>query len=119
MAGKRKKHLRYQAKKQSYPNAISTTEEKNDQTIAARAKPNSRREGTRKSILDKKGDTKKAKQIASRLSAVDITFIRSELKFIIFIFLVITASYLLFWLIFRTTQLDEGFYRLIELGQKK
>lgn len=117
MASKRKRHLQYQAKK----GRLLVAEDSKVEAVEAHpSSAASTVEGDSITRKDVKKSTKKVSTpaVISKLPDSETRYIKKELVYLLFIALLLAALYLVIWLIFKYTQIDESLYSLIKLGGK-
>ncbi len=112
MAIKRKRHLKYQAKKGRTTVSLVEQEvtEKGSQSIQVDTKGSQQ-------IYDAKNTSKKLdeKQSITRLPQTEVAFVRRELVYLLFVAMVLLALYVVIWFVFRYTRVDEALYSFIRL----
>lgn len=117
MASKRKRHLQYQAKKGRLQVAEDSTVE------AIEGNPSQEASAVASDSITKKDVKKSTKKVGtpavvSKLPDSETRYIKKELVYLLFIALLLATLYLVIWLIFKYTQIDESLYSLIKLGGK-
>ncbi len=105
---RKKQHLRYQAKKGRAQTAAST-----DEVSARVATPQSIAD--KKLNSDKKNTTKVDKQDFTKLPESETQFVRKEIVYIALIALILLVFYLVIFVTFRFTGVDEWLSGLIQL----
>ena len=119
MPAKRKRHLRYQAKK-SHANeqeaVLSSTNSAADGKKSHQKLPFQAGETARNKSVER--PTKRELESYTKLPAEETKFIRRELIYIAIIAVVIIVLYIGILLLFRITQIDEWLNSLIKLNSR-
>ncbi len=105
---RKKQHLRYQAKK-GRMHTVASADEVSTPAAASQV------ETEKRDSVDKKTITKEQKQEFTKLPESETQFVRREIIYIGFIALVLLAFYLVIFLVFRFTAVDEWLSGLIQL----
>lgn len=115
MANKRKQHLKYQAKKGRLQSDVVTADEsKSGQAVSNSSQAVQTEEESISVVKNTAKSTKKPTEI-SKLPEGEVAFVRRELIYLVFVAMILLVFYLVIWLVFKYTGIDEYLYSLIKL----
>ncbi len=114
MAGKRKKHLRYQERKHGL--ASQSTQEVSVDSQAHSVPMKTSKRTASSTQATKKDSPVSRPELVSQLPAGEVAYVRRELRYIVLIAAVVAVLYTAIWFLLSRTTLEQRLFELLKIG---